>query len=80
MAERKFYKTVIKVTILSEDRVLFDDLEDVHHAINEDCVGIIDQESQVALDEGQLRHELLLAGEDETFFHLLGEEDGQEEA
>jgi hypothetical protein len=82
------YKTVFKITVLSEEP--FDeggasddndpfDLSAINYAITEgDCVGQVTQDSCVLVPPSEVEAELLALGNDGSFFR--GEEDEPEEA
>jgi hypothetical protein len=70
MSERKFHKTVIMVTVLSEGPFLYDDLDDVHYAINEDCVGKVEELCRTEITEEQMIVELVDAGSEPEFFRI----------
>lgn len=74
MTPRKFYKTTIKVEILSEEPVSFDDLYGVHLAITDgDCSGDWQVTSVKKLNGRQAVRELSLQGSSPSFFFLSPE-------
>ncbi len=77
MTKRKFYKTVIQVTVLSEDPFEWKSLADVDWAITDgDCVGSVRQESASVLDAQQTVDALTAMGSEPSFFGL--KENGNE--
>jgi len=78
MTDRKFYKTVFKVTVLSEEPLGNPDLEQVNHAITEgDCSGVVTVSEALELDGKQAARALYDQGSDPSFFRLTskGEDD-----
>jgi hypothetical protein len=75
---RKFYKTVIRVEVLSEDPVSFGEtLSGVDYAITEgDCSGKVKVVSQKTITPKQAAKELIKHGSDPAFFQLT--ETGEE--
>lgn len=77
-AERKFYKTVIKIEVLSEDPYEYTDLENLSYDINEgDCSGKVTIESSQELSKEQTKEELVKQGSDPNF--LLNEDEDSDE-
>jgi len=81
-SERKFYRSVIKVTVLSEEPVTFDDLPNVHEYItNGDGVGTVEDESMnEEIDAKACADALYEVGSEPGFFRLTdeGEDDDDE--
>lgn len=70
-SKRKFHKTVITVTVLSEDPFEWDDLEYVAYAItNGDCSGKIDETDHKVLSAKQAAKALQEQGSDPEFFRI----------
>lgn len=72
MTERKFYRTVVQIEILSEDPYVYKDLLDVHDDITDgECSGLV---TDVVLNEecnGARMAELLTAqSSDPEFFRI----------
>jgi hypothetical protein len=77
-SQRKFYRTVIKVEVLSEEPVSFDDLSDVVEAITTgDCSGDWKEELSQEVDGPTMARLLEAQGSDPDFFNLT--EDGEDE-
>ena len=77
MSTRKFYKTVIKVTVLSEESFTYNNLADVHNAItNGDCSGAHSTVSVAELSGKDVVKALQAQGSDPCFFQL--KEDGED--
>jgi len=72
MAKRKFWKSVITVTVLSEDRPpAWRDLMDLHYLITDgSCSGMIDHKRLVSMSARRAANELLKHGSDPGFFQL----------
>jgi hypothetical protein len=71
MSDRKFYKTVITVEVLSEEPVAFGDLGGLHCAITEGgCSGDYTEGKTKTLSAKQAVRELLKQGSDPSFFRL----------
>ena len=71
MTGRKFYKTVLRVEVLSEDQLGWGDLSDVHHAITEgNCSGSVKEVSRKELTGLQAAKELGRQGSEPGFFGL----------
>ena len=71
--ERKFYKTVIRVEVLSEDYPISEDLSlaEIHHAITEgDCSGVCAFDPPRQLTGAEAAEELMEQGSDPGFFQL----------
>ena len=82
MSGHKFYKTTLKVEVLSEKPFEWDDLSDVHCAITTgDCSGKVSETSRRVLTAKQVAKELRKQASDPEFFRLdekgneLGESD-----
>ena len=72
-SQRKFYKQVFSITVLSEDEPLPDGstLEDIHYAIDEGpCVGYNLMDVTTHLSATEMVKELASAGSDPGFFQL----------
>jgi len=70
MTKRKFYKTTITVTVLSENPYHADNLEEVAFSITEgDCSGEWDQKS-ITINGKTAAKELKKQGSDPEFFNL----------
>jgi hypothetical protein len=77
MSDRKFYKTVLKVVVLSEQPLEWDNLSDVDYAITSgDCSGEITDDKTTTLNAKQVVKELIKQGSDSEFFQL--DSDGQD--
>lgn len=72
MTKRKFHKTVIQVTILSEEPFYEEwDLEDVRRSIEEgECSGKCEEVSREEVDGKTMAKLLLEQGSDPEFFNL----------
>lgn len=72
MKERdKFYRTVVKVTVLSEGEPVWDDLDDLHDLIDKgDCVGMVEQDSCEELSGREMANALYDAASEPGFFRL----------
>jgi hypothetical protein len=69
--DRKFYRTVISVVVLSEGPFIYDDLDDVNSAITTgDHVGTVTETSVKTLTGKQAANALLDAGSEPGFFEL----------
>lgn len=75
MSERKFYRTVIEVEVLSEEPFMFDTLEQVHYSITEGhCSGTVTPRITNEEIDGPAMARLLLAQRsDPEFFDLTDE-------
>jgi len=80
MTERKFYKTIIQVEILSEEALPSGlSLTDIDFIISEgDCSGQLQTISEEVLDGKQAAQALLKQGSDPDFFMLTEEGDCSE--
>lgn len=77
MTERKFYKKVVQVEILSEDPIGCVSLEQIAYGITEgDWSGKLETVSDTELNGKEAVKELLNQGSDCTFFQL--DEDGND--
>lgn len=74
-SERKFYKTIIQVEVLSEDPLEnTDDLAHIHYLITGgDCSGVIKTVSINELDGSAAAKALLEQGSDTEFFQLTAD-------
>lgn len=80
MTNRKFYKTIIQVEVLSEEPFEYNTLDDVARAINDDCSGQTTTVSTTTLDGKQAAEALQEQASDPAFFQLTEEgEDANEE-
>lgn len=71
MTERKFYKTVFKVTVLSEEPLGNPDLEQIKYMITEgDCSGVVVASEALELDGKQAVRALYDIGSEPGFFRL----------
>lgn len=70
MTKRKFYKTIVKVEILSEEPFQWDTLEDVNYAITTHggCSGVAEDKGTKILNGKQIASALLKQGSDPEFF------------
>ena len=76
-SKRKFHKTVITVTVLSEEQFEWDNLEDIAYAISAgDCSGEVKETSHKVITAKQTASELQSQGSDPEFFQI--DEDGNE--
>jgi len=79
MTERKFYKTILQVEILSEEPVQTVDLESIHHQITEgDWSGNTEIVSQTTLNGKEAAEALLNQASDPKFFNLTENGDDAE--
>jgi hypothetical protein len=79
MSAKKFYKTVLKVVVLSEAPVDFDNLAEVHHAITRgDCSGQFTEESVEEVDGPTMARLLEEQGSDPGFFGLQADDEDEE--
>jgi hypothetical protein len=71
-SDRKFYKTIITVEILSEDvPPEWDDLEDIYYLIGQgDCSGMITSDHTFQVDASTIAKALLEQNTDPSFFNL----------
>ena len=71
-AERKFYRQVVQVEILSEDAPLeWDNLADIHYAITTgDCSGKLNELIAEEVDGRKMAELLIKQGSDPSFFRL----------
>lgn len=79
-SKRKFYKSVIELTILSEEIIPWDEYElsDIGYAITDgDCSGMMHQTKFEELNGKQAADELIAQGSDPGFFCL--DEDGNDD-
>lgn len=79
MTNRKFFKTVFRVTVLSEDAPIEEpiSLEDLEYAINEGpCSGVVERVSVENLDSKQAATALISQGTEPEFF--LIDKDGND--
>ena len=69
---RRFYKTLILVEVLSEDKPLnFNNLADVHHAITDgDCSGRYDTIASDEITPEAAAQGLIAQGSDPEFFQI----------
>ncbi len=79
MTERKFFKKVIQIVVLSQEDEPFQDLDDVCYAITEGSSsgGPMTVLSSEEIDGKQAADELKKHGSDPSFFEL--DEDGNDE-
>ena len=72
MTNRKFYRTKVVVTILSEEPLNPSmDLEAIHYAVKEgDCSGVTEMMDPTELDGKEAATELLAQGSDPEFFSI----------
>ena len=71
MSTRKFCKTVIQVTVLSEGRFNYETLSDVDFAITDgDCSGKVKTIEAKYISGRQAAKELMAQGSDPEFFQL----------
>lgn len=76
-AERKFYKTIITIEVLSEDEPWRGGLEALHYAITEgDCSAAFGDDYVVELTAEEVARELIAQGSDPEFFML--DDDGND--
>lgn len=77
MTKRTFYKTVIQVTVLSEEPFESEDLSEINYAITEGgCSGDVNTILTEKLDGKQIAKELQSQGSDPEFFRV--DEDGND--
>jgi hypothetical protein len=69
---KKFFKTVFRVEVLSEDEPVEDaSCEDLHEMITTgDCSGVVKREDPIELTGAQAAAALLEQGSDPSFFNL----------
>jgi len=73
-SKRKFYRTTITVTVLSEEPFDYDNLEGVHYAITEgECSGHYETTKSETLTAKQVAEALQAEGSDPEFFQLTDE-------
>lgn len=71
MTERKFYKTVIQVEVLSEEPLEYDTLEDIHEAITTgDCSGIHTVADHKEINGAECAELLKMHNSEPAFFNL----------
>ncbi len=71
MTDRKFYRTIIQVEVLSESPLGSVDLETLHHLITEgDCSGELKTVKEEELNGRQAAKALLKQASDPSFFQL----------
>ena len=68
--KQKFYRTVIKIEVLSDEEVSFADLDGVIAASDDDCSVSWEEESQEEVSEEEMRELLTNQGSDPEFFDL----------
>ena len=69
--KRKFYKTILRVEILSEDLYDFNDLSDIHESITYgNCSGKVHVVAEKELNGKQMADELRNQDSDPEFFQL----------
>jgi hypothetical protein len=74
MTKRKFYKTTLQVTILSEEPFEWDDLSSVHHSVTSgDCSGDIEEIERITLNGKECASALIAQGSDPEFFQITEE-------
>lgn len=73
-SQRKFFKTTIHVTVLSEDvPVEFSNLAELGHQIRDgDCCGKYEVKKQIRIQPHQAAQQLLRLGSEPGFFKLNG--------
>jgi hypothetical protein len=70
-SKKKFWRTIIKVEVLSEEMVDFDTLEQVAEAINTgDCVGRWEVQDQYDVNAKRMANLLHEVGSEPSFFML----------
>ena len=81
MSKRKFYKTVIQITVLSEEPFEYENLSQVDYAITDGgCSGDYKTVTAKIINGKEAAKELLRQGSDTDFFELTENgEDLQEE-
>lgn len=73
----KFYKTVIKTTVLSDEPFQWDDLSQIHQSITDgECVGSTEEVSQEEITPKECSKLCLELSSDPEFFNL--DEEGNE--
>ena len=74
ISKRCFYKTIIRVEVLSEDiPPEFDDLSELAHMIRDgDCSGVYEVESSKPMHAMQAVRALVKQGSEPEFFNLNG--------
>ena len=78
-SKRVFYRTVIKVEVLSEEPFNYNDLSSVSRQIEEDCSGkVTDEVDNEEVDGPTMARLLMEQGSDPGFFRLT-EEGGDDE-
>lgn len=71
MSPRKFYKTTLRVVVLSEEPFEWDDLSGVAYAITDgDCSGMVEETGRKTLNGKQTANELIKQGSAPEFFRL----------
>ena len=71
MTKRKFYKTTLKVVVLSEYPLEYDSLKDVSYLIAQgDCSGEIIDDKRVTLSGRQTAKALIKQGSEPGFFQI----------
>ena len=80
MTNRTFYKTVIKVVVISEHPISEDmDLKDIQHEVTfGDSSGQLIWDKPIKLNGKQAAKELMLQGTDPEFFQITEEGDNIE--
>lgn len=69
---RKFFKQIIQIEVLSEDVPLkWGNLQDIQYAISQgDCSGVVNEISTKELNSKQTAKELIKQGSEPAFFQL----------
>jgi hypothetical protein len=75
-SKRKFWKTVVTVTILSETPFDYDNLSDIQSQIDGDCSGEFDTTSSEEIDAATCAALLIKQHSDPEFFNL--DENGED--
>lgn len=76
-SKRKFYKTTLKIEILSEEPFEWDSIDSIAYSITEgDCSGNVDHVKSEILTAKKVVQELINQGSDSEFFQL--DEDGND--
>ena len=70
ISKRKFYRTVIRVEVLSEEPFEYNDLSDIAAAIEDECSGTYETVKSEVLTAKQAVAALLKQGSDPEFFLL----------
>lgn len=71
ISARKFYETTITIRVLSEEPFEFNDLDDIHYAIDQgDCVGHVAEDGAKTLDAKETVALLYEFGSEPGFFQL----------